>query len=366
MRIAIRIFALLIAVSMLAEIALRVLEIGFPLMHQRHPTRGIAGIPHAEGWFLREGKAYLRFNAAGFNDREYPPAKPAGTVRIAVLGDGFVEARQLPQEQTFRIVAERELASCPALRGRRVEIMNFGSGDSGTVQQLQTLRTEVWRYQPNLVLLAFYYGNDMTDNHPVLHGAGLPRPYLMRDSAGAWKLDLSFADQPGFQETRRHRLVRDIVNASYVLQVLNAARTGAIMWSNAVASGQPDPELGLGYRLPKDAMEEEAWQMTEAALRLMKDEVAAHGAAFWIMMFGKRREQGGPYYSEARLSDFAQAQGIKLISLTRMLWAEADAAGMYLYGFPNAEPGNGYWNEHGHRAVGRFLADKLCREFLKR
>jgi len=52
--------------------------------------------PGAEGWWSKEGGAYVRINNGGLRDREHAKAKPTNALRIAVLGDSYAEALQVP------------------------------------------------------------------------------------------------------------------------------------------------------------------------------------------------------------------------------------------------------------------------------
>src|SRR5687768_8512285 len=73
----------------IAEIALRTVGYSYPEFYQIDLTRGYALRPGVEGWYRKEGEAYIRINSDGFRDREHSIAKPAGTFRIAVLGDSY-------------------------------------------------------------------------------------------------------------------------------------------------------------------------------------------------------------------------------------------------------------------------------------
>jgi hypothetical protein len=108
------------------EATLRILGVSFQDFYKADPVRGVAHRPGAEGWFRREGRQYIVINREGFRDREHASKKPAGTYRIAVLGDSFTEALQVGLEDTFASVLERELATCPNFRARSIEVFNFG------------------------------------------------------------------------------------------------------------------------------------------------------------------------------------------------------------------------------------------------
>src|SRR6266403_352890 len=128
-------------------------------------VRGWGLRPFAHAWAIGEAKVNVRINSDGLRDREHAIQKPAGTLRIAVLGDSYVEGMNVPLEKTFPAVLERELSSCAALGDRQVEVINFGVSGYGTAQELLTLREHVWKYDPDIILLAFYTGNDFFNNY---------------------------------------------------------------------------------------------------------------------------------------------------------------------------------------------------------
>src|SRR6516165_10189675 len=114
-----------------AEIGLRVAGIAPPEVRSYDPVRGWQLRPGAIGLQRSEGHARVTINNGGFRGPEVPTAKPPGVLRIAVLGDSFTEAMQVPYEETFCAVIERALAPCP-LRGRRGQVLDFGVSGYGT------------------------------------------------------------------------------------------------------------------------------------------------------------------------------------------------------------------------------------------
>src|SRR2546428_588468 len=80
-------------------VALLVAEVALRISHFRHfnpyivdQDVGYSLRPGAEGWWKNEGLTYIKINSQGFRDREHAFAKPPDTLRIAVLGDSYVEA----------------------------------------------------------------------------------------------------------------------------------------------------------------------------------------------------------------------------------------------------------------------------------
>ena len=122
---------------MICEIGLRAADISYPIFSRIDGDLGAALRPQAEGWFKKEGEVFVRINSAGLRDREHAIPKPDNILRIAVLGDSFAEALQVPMEDTFWAILEREIKECTAVAGREPEV-NFEVSGYGTAQELIT------------------------------------------------------------------------------------------------------------------------------------------------------------------------------------------------------------------------------------
>lgn len=111
----------------------------------------------------------LRFstNSYGLRDREYALEKPAGTVRIALLGPSHVMGNGVADGETFEQVLEDRLnREAPA--GRRYEILNFGVDGFTLPQQLAMLEERAWRFSPDLVLVTQYHRSTvMTERYLI-------------------------------------------------------------------------------------------------------------------------------------------------------------------------------------------------------
>src|SRR5262245_10655025 len=182
---------------LLFEFGLRMFGFSAPNFYRSDFYTGAALRAGAEGWWKKEGGAYVKINSEGLRDREHAKAKPRHTFRIAVLGDSYAEAMQVPAEETFWAVLERELPSCRLLRGHQIEVINFGVAGYGTAQELLTLRHRVWDYSPDLVLLAFLSGNDVRNNLRSLEQDPM-RPYFVYQEE-TLVLDDSFRQYSGWR-----------------------------------------------------------------------------------------------------------------------------------------------------------------------
>jgi hypothetical protein len=361
---------------LLAECGLRIAGVGRAVFHRPDATYGMVLIPGAKGWFVNEGRAYVTINAAGFRDVDHPKAKPPGTLRIAVLGDSFVEALQVPMKDAFWSVLGDQLAGCGALGGRKVEVMSFGVSGYSTASELLLLRNRVWDWSPDVVLLSFLSGNDVSDNHPALGAAASPFFKLVN---GELVLDGSRAHGLG----TGGRAMLWMIRHSRVLQLVNQVRVNLKLCGKVGACGEDldvaKGEAGLSNQLyldPPDPTWAEAWQVTEALIVKMKDEVTARGAQFFVVglsnsiqvhpdpavreAFRQRIGAADLAYPERRLQALAERAQLKLLALTPIFAEKVAADHRFLHGFARTGMGRGHWNRDGHRLAAETIAPWMC------
>jgi hypothetical protein len=179
---------------LLAEVVLRWAGIGSDQLLREDPVLGVRFIPSIIG--LQQGGCYramVSINSQGWRSPETSLVKPRGVFRVLVLGDSFMAGLQVGDNETFASVLQHELNR--AGLSRRVEVLNFGVPSWGTDQQYLSLREYGLRYQPELVLLAFYAQNDVFDNSARLHrnGSNHAKPFF--DLEDGRLVELPFVDQ---------------------------------------------------------------------------------------------------------------------------------------------------------------------------
>jgi hypothetical protein len=371
------------------EIGLRLAGISYPSFYTWDEYRGFALRPGAEGWFRSEGESYIQINNAGLRDREHAKVKPANTLRLAILGDSYAEALQVSIEQTFWAVLERELAKCSYVNGREVEAINFGVSGYGTAQELMTLRHKVWDYSPDVVVLAFLTGNDITDNVRAFGGDPM-RPYFVYRN-GELVLDESFRNLAAYRA--RQTVVASMgywaLNYSRVVQLMNAAQHKIVKYGRSRPAGgledrDRDDEVGLNDRVytePSDPLWQEAWRVTEGLILLMRDEVREKGADFLVVtlsnamqvypdpsvrrVFMERLGIRTLLYPDLRIQTLGEREGFAVLNLAPKFQDYADQNKKFLHGFyPNM--GRGHWNTQGHRLAGETIAQILCKVVVAR
>src|SRR5262249_3677009 len=124
------------ALRVLAATALwRILPVVEPILGQPDSEFGFDSTPGARGVWTREHRSHVQINSLGLRDVERDPVKPAGTIRVGLLGDSTVEAMQVSQEATFGSLAERRLRE----EGYKIELINLGIAGPNPIRQLLRL-----------------------------------------------------------------------------------------------------------------------------------------------------------------------------------------------------------------------------------
>ena len=365
----------------LVELGLRLFGISYPYFYIPDELTGFSLKPGAEGLWRKEGEAYITINSAGLRDREHNLEKPAGTFRIALLGDSYTEALQVPMEQSYGARLEQELPGCPALVGRQVEAVNFGVSGYSTAQELLVLRHKVPPYHPDLVLLAFFTENDIRGNSRVLSSDGMSPYFVFRD--GRLVLENSFRQSIEFR-LQQLPLSSEAFEISSVLQVVREAKYRLKAYLNKAAyrqrmqdPGVPDIDLDSAvYLAPTDPVWDNAWTITEELILLMKREAEDGGSRFLLVSLSNP-DQVHPelqhrqalaqqlgvsdlFYPDRRLQALAQREGIELLSLAETLAVYAEQYGAFLHGFQNTRMGEGHWNATAHQLAGHLMSERIC------
>lgn len=368
---------------LLAELSLRVVGFRYLNLYQEDQYLGFSLRPGAQGWWTREGRAYVKINGDGLRDREHSKSKPPGTLRIAVLGDSYAEALQVEAADAFWAVAEQRLQGCGAFGGKRAEVINFGVSGFSTARELITLRRRVWQYSPDVVVLVVTTGNDVRDNSRLLSReyAGDPLPYFVYQDG---KLVLDDSLLRARNESWKSRLRGSILGRSLdwmrshlrLVGLFDEARASFRNYGvrrNPAPGGGDEPGLDDEvYLEPADPAWAEAWRVTEGLLRLTADEVRAGGARF-LLVTGSSGIQVHPdpsvrqsfarslgaddlFYPNRRIKEWGEREGVEVLTLAPGLREYAEQQRVFLHG----TDGRGHWNVLGHRAVGERLAEKLC------
>ena len=355
------------------------LEVGARLFTNTPPAIGVrdtvVGKRHRPGFadhvFVEEAgrEIFLRFNREGFRGADLPYDAKPGTHRIAVLGDSFVAAVACDEEDTAVDQLKRLLDGSHPEVGW--EVMNFGVSGSSTGQELALYRQIVARYRPEIVLCAYYMGNDFADNSTTLSG-GNPRIYFELDDQG------EPVQVPSSLTRRKLSNWLNLHSRFYVWQ----KRANNII-RNRTNQGY------FAFSTESSAVLDEAWELNERLIVTLAEEVERDGGRFVLVLYpdsaqvhddrweaalrgaGDTATDFDREHPERRLVQIAETHEIPVVTMTEEF---RHAAG----GRPAADTppdehlyfrGYGHFTPRGHHeaasAVHRFLAEGEGRPILE-
>ncbi len=213
------------------------------------------------------GEVTVHVNAHGFVDEAWPGA---GTPRVLVLGDSFVQAAQVNLAEGFG----RQLESALRVAGSpEAEVISMGVPGAGTATALEVYRAYGRDLHPDVVLLGFLVANDVLNNHPLLEGKDDKPFYALRDGVLV-RTDATEAVATG-----------GLWRGSHAWRFLTRARTKQAIAARKLALGKGMP-LDLRVHDPApDPIWEEAWAVTDALVGALAGEVTADGARFATLLF---------------------------------------------------------------------------------
>ncbi len=378
-----------------------------PAIWAPHPLFGWWHIPHSGGIFrsdFNEFEAEVRINARGLRDREIGYDNPDGALRILSLADSFGEALQVDLADTYHKQLETQLGETLE---RPVAVINGGVGGWGTDQEAIFYVAEGFRYEPDIVLLAFFIRNDAVNNYAPLeiernggsrqklffelaaNGALIP-PSLEAEAKAKAEAEVAYANPDlvsqddngppllGLADTlwRTSALYRlampHLRNIPAIVQTVGPS--GLLGGEAVIRANHPTiPIPFLVYQTPPDERFEAAWSLTEAIILRLRDEVEKRDSRLAVVIIAapeqlepERLERivgSGPAWDVAaptrRLTDFLAAEGIAhldLLPLFREAAAQADSPPLH---FQHDQ----HWTVAGHQLAAESLHDFLLAEF---
>ena len=329
------------------------------------PDLGFKVRPYA-GWGAYQA------NEFGFNDRDYPHQKAPGVYRILIISDSFNWAGG--PEGNYTALLERKFQD--HFGDSRVEVINAGYSQTHTGEQLKILKKFGLQYQPDLVVLGFFVGNDFIDAHPerkrIVVGSVVSDINIGRD------LEISLWGQPLVLQSRLYLFLKEQwLTRSYVQPQASTQAAEVVPISNPAVSLPTEQYLALEYF----RMQVANWEQASALranetyifdqMLAMRDLLGEQGIEFMVAAYPdefqvdaslrqaviERYQVNTSTYQWDRpqglLWQFCTEHGIEFYDLLST-FREVHAQGQRLYLLNDS-----HWNEAGNTLAAQYLFDIL-------
>ena len=322
----------------LAEFFLRFTEISLPSFVYDDPQRGRTHKANADIFsILVEGFCMGEVNEFGYMGPAYPKEKMVGTIRIALIGDSYVEGIQVFERQHFRGILERQLSK---LLETKVEVLNFGIGGNDFRGYYLNYTERVLKYNPDLILFFVRRGNFIRED--TTPG---PKIVMRNDS-----LAVSYAFHESKQEKLRNKfkLVREfsignLLKESYE-KYYRGNYTETLLGNLYQSDNKQDvDELSKNVDIANDKF----YDLNYNILQELKGDNASSTEKIIFVETSKL-----PDYYDELISNL----NLPMIHLVDYL-APYDKNRELQYWKGSRK--YGHWNHRAHEIIGNYLADKL-------
>jgi hypothetical protein len=320
--------------------------------------------PGARGvWRVRdEVAAPFRINAQGWNSGagDYERA-PAGTTRIAVIGDSYVEALQVPAVESLAEQLEGLLdaAATPT------RVYRFGISGAPLSQYLRMLERAALDYDPHWIVVVLVH-NDFGESFRFQPGRYTSSFLKLRVAEGRVLGEL----EPTPYRRTWHDPVRQLATVRYLYyrqQITPAvvrSRVRALLAGAGSGYREASAAARDGEKARRGADVAPGPDDLEAATAYLFDRLFAAagdaGARLLLLMDGDRgaiyggRSDGGALELNRLATRLAAERGIAFVDLHERFAADW-ARHRQRFDFPS----DAHWNRRGHGLAARAIAEHL-------
>ncbi|MBI4665234.1 MAG: SGNH/GDSL hydrolase family protein [Nitrospinae bacterium] len=299
------------------------------------------------GFVLRPNvKTTLGFDTNRFGMRDYDrytKKKPGGVFRVLCIGDSFTFSLT-SLENSYPKILERALAG----GSNKIEVINAGVAGYGPDEEYLYLKRYGLEFEPDLVIVGFFVGNDITDS--LQHPANTAIDGVLihvEDAAKFTREEISW-EKTKREFINRFHLARFVVNRDYdaIFQAVGKKSDSVRQEMNKVRA-DCITDVGGHIHMPRDKFDPvmarsftKAFEWLEAFEKLSKENNFKLAIAIMpdSMQFetpeviGIRSQMGAQYdFGEPQKSLMAEAgkRGIKLFNAMEPMKAEWDGKPIY-------------------------------------
>jgi lysophospholipase L1-like esterase len=337
----------------------------------RQPSDQFYWLPKAEDEF----HVLVKFNNFGLHAPDYTLKKPAGVFRILVVGDSFPQGIQVEIEQGFPWLIQQQLnRSNP---GRKIEVINLSVDAYGTDRELLLYALLGWQFEPDMVVLSVYAGNDIQDNDIDLetrrYGRRLDRPFFTLEN-GQMNLHNSpvfspilYPHQPVF------KWLTDMQARQSPPPPANPPERPTVIKTEPYTLEYP---VEMGVYLPEDGHWKNAWALTEKLLLEFRTVTGFQNIPLAVVIIPDRRAVHDEDWTDTRsqyesvqpalmtadvdapanrLEKWLTTAHIPVLNLTTVLrsWARSNPQGRAYF------RGDGHFTPDGHAVSANRIAGWL-------
>jgi len=327
---------------------------------QYDPLLGWSKIPGAEGPLVAyEYHTHVTINSQGLRDDEVPYQKPPEEYRILALGDSFTVELEVEKEQVWTEVLEELLNT-----ERAAQVINAGTRGYGSDQEYLFLREEGLKYSPDLVLVAFFVNDVLSNRLNHQEGRKYAKPRFVLQNGQLCLTNVPPPQPPANLLKSLSKLLERSYLYRFAREVLETS------------SPEELPAYCQVYQTNYTPEWEEAWKVTEAILVEMQRLAESADAKLFVCYLPEQNQVSDSKWNQIALHSGAASSydrerpnhllgelcarhDIPYLDLTPAFCRHIAAGGPYPY-----FPVNAHLNVEGNRLAAQLIYDYLVEQGL--
>lgn len=294
-----------------------------------------------------EVKGKYRINSDGWNSvHEYSEAK-GKAIRIAVIGDSYVDAIQVDVDKAFPAIMEKDLSE----KGYKVEVYPFGISGASLSEYLQIMRYVYQKFRPDYAIVNIFY-NDFAQS---LYGVSVHN-HRLRFKQVSTDHFVSVPPQPYTPSKIRRLLGKSTLVRFLYLQMALYERFAAL--KNMFQKS----EVEQNVKLSALQLEESIIGVTRHIFKEFKQLSEQYGVKLLLSIDAPR--QYIYHHKNPRQARVYRFNEIALTAANEMEIEMIDLTDSFVQDYKRNQQRfefkiDGHWNPIGHRVVGQTLSKFL-------
>ena len=264
------------------------------------------GHVHRPGKEMELMDVNVSINSDGLRDKEYSREKE-DAYRIIFLGDSLTFGWGVEIDDTFQYILEEELS-----RSSPTEIINFGTGNYNTEQEVNLFFEKGVKYDPDKVVL-FYFINDAE---------------VTPEKSGLWFL--GYSHLISFYWSRINSLMNNLLASKSFEEYYNALYDE----------------------------EQQGWINSKKALIELRDYCRENEVAFQVVLLPELHDTDNVIFGQVydKISGFLQESGIDYMSLAKLFKGQENVIELWV-SLDDAHP-----NDIAHRKIAESLVEFISKK----
>ena len=272
---------------------------------------------------------HLETNSLGLRDSEHDLQRAPGAFRVLLLGDSMSMAEGVELAETYIKQFEKK-ANEQALR-KKVETINAAIRGYGNDQEVVLFERIGMQFQPDLVILAFFEGNDFDDNRQgsifQLKNGQLIKTTPTEENSQKMRYynqQIKIQNFPGYRFLVGHSHLVNFLRKKYAAYLTHRALT--------VDKRRPEDRSNEGQ-----TVSEADWNLTTQILMRWNADCRKINSLPLILFIpdiinirAYKKSMPDKPRTDQRMRDFANANNILFINLTDLFTRDQNVESLYL------------------------------------